>query len=87
MKKIIIIALLASALLSGCADPDEHRYYAASGYYYTDGTIITDDGNIWGFQTDTIVENEARVKVVFDDNGTQEIITDDIIRNVTIQNN
>ena len=87
MKKITIIALLASALLSGCAAPQEHHYYAASGYYYTDGTIITDDGNIWGFQTDAIEQDEARVKVVFDDNGTQEIITDDIIRNVTIQNN
>lgn len=87
MKKNIITILLASALLSGCSAPQEHHYYAASGYYYTDGTIITDDGNIWGFQTDTITENETRVKVVFDNNGTPEIITDDIIRNVTIQNN
>ena len=87
MKKMMITALLASALLSGCAATEEHHYYAASGYYYTDGTIITDDGNIWDFQTDAITENETRVKVVFDNNGTPKIITDDIIRNVTAQNN
>lgn len=63
--------------------PKEHTRYTAYGRYYTDGTVTTDDGNIWDYTTDTISDktpyDSMPVWIGFDDNGTQDNITDDII--------
>lgn len=57
-----------------------------NGRYYTDGTVITDDGNIWGYSTDTIggekPYDDQPICVHFDNNGTDDI-TDDIIISVS----
>ena len=60
----------------------EHTRYTAYGRYYTEGTVITNDGNEWSYSTDT-VSNKAPydampVWIGFDNNGTADI-TDDII--------
>ena len=60
-----------------------HTRYTAYGRYYTDGTVITDDGNEWAYTTDTISDktpyDTMPVWIGFDDNGTPADITDDII--------
>lgn len=83
MKKLVSTLLLVSIMLTGCAKQPEHIRYTATGRYYTDGTVITDDGYIWGYSTDTISDKPAEdnmpVFVAFDDNSTPDDITDDII--------
>ena len=63
--------------------PKVHTRYTAYGRYYTDGTVITDDGNEWGYSTDTISDktpiDNMPVWIGFDDNGTPTDITDDIV--------
>lgn len=90
MKKLITITLLlVSLLLTACTEQTKppastpHDRYITAGRYYTDNTVITADGNIWGYSTDTIsdrpAENSMPVYVAFDDNGTANNIYDDII--------
>lgn len=63
--------------------PMESTRYTAYGRYYTDGTVITNDGNEWAYSTDLISNqiptDDMPVWVGFDDNGTPDDITDDII--------
>ena len=63
-------------------EPKIHTRYTAYGRYYTDGTVITNDGNEWSYTTDTISDktpyNAMPIWIGFDDNGTADI-TDDII--------
>lgn len=60
-----------------------HTRYTQYGRYYTDGTLITDDGNEWGYNTDEVsnisVYDNMPVWVAFDDNGTPDDVTDDTI--------
>ena len=87
MKKTLIVALLATtALFGACSvkpEPAPHVRYTAIGRYYLDGTVVTADGNIWGYSADTISDKTPTdgmpVHVAFDDNGTANNITDDII--------
>ena len=88
MKKVVALTLAVGAFLmtTACAKPApsvEHTRYTANGRYYTDGTVITNDGNIWGYSTDIISDqtptDDMPVWVGFDDNGTPDIIEDDII--------
>jgi hypothetical protein len=76
------LAILVSLLMMGCAKPIVHTQYTTYGRYYTDGTVITNDGNEWGYTTDTVSDktpyDAMPVWVAFDDNGTADI-TDDII--------
>ena len=65
--------------------PKSHTYYTACGRYYTDGTITTThktDALWWKYSTDTIsdipVYDDMPIYVVFDDNGTPDIIKDDV---------
>lgn len=64
-------------------DESETTTYTTYGRYYTDGTVITDDGNEWSYSTDTISNqtptDNMPVWVGFSDNGTPNNITDDII--------
>lgn len=81
MKKIFLLALCA-ALLSGCGTKGNEQY-TTTGRYYTNGSVITSDGNIWDYQTETVdkgpVYDGMPVEVTFDDNGTETDIYDDII--------
>lgn len=92
MKKLVALILVMGAfLMSGCAtqkeEPKIHTQYVAQGHYYADGTVITEDGNIWEYQTDVISDKPSydhqAVNVGFDDNGTPENIYDDVILGLT----
>ena len=90
----ILILLSVTALVGGCifgieshkspviAQEVEHTRYTAYGRYYTNGTVITNDGNEWSYTTNTISDktpyDAMPVWIGFDDNGTADI-TDDII--------
>ena len=81
MKKVLILCV-CMLLLCGCAQPI-HTRYTANGRYYTNGTVVTDDGNEWSYDTDTISDKPTYdgmpVSVGFDDNGTPDNIYDDIV--------
>jgi hypothetical protein len=78
--KIISIAWLAMIMVSSCGRYENpHSTYAVNGKYYSDGTVITEDGNMWGFCSSDIFNDAVNVSVVFDDNGTPDNIIDDII--------
>ena len=90
MKKILLIALVgAMSLTIGCtkAEPKVHTQYVAQGRYYTNGTVISTDGNEWDYATDTISDKTPfdgiPVHIGFDDNGTPNDIYDDIILGLT----
>lgn len=74
MKRSITLALALSSI--SCT---KHTQYTTNGTYYLDGTVITEDGNEWGYDTDTICGDGVAVIVHFDNNGTINDITDDII--------
>lgn len=91
MKKQIALILAMGAFLmtTGCTKEMaevESQQYTAYGRYYTEGTVITDDGNEWEYTTDTISDKTPTdampIWVGFDDNGTPNDITDDIILGV-----
>lgn len=99
MKKSILktaaLTLSVGAILmcTGCTKTNEKpmpktesKQYTAYGRYYTDGTVITNDGNDsqwWEFSTDSISDltpyDAMPVWIAFNDNGTPNDITDDII--------
>lgn len=103
MKKLIAL-LGVSLLLAGCQSKTEpapepmtepvqqvevqHESYIVSGRYYTGGTVITEDGNAWGYTQDIISEEPSYdnepVYAVFDDNGTPDNIYDDTIRGLVL---
>ena len=95
MKKYVICVLMTSLILltSGCtkAETVESKRYTAYGRYYTDGTVITNDGNEWAHNTDTISDkipaDNMPVWVGFDDNGTPNNIYDDIILGLVYDRN
>jgi hypothetical protein len=100
MKKLLALTLAGAMCLTtiGCTkteaptpEPKAHTRYTAYGRYYTDGTVITDDGNEWGYSTDTISDktpyDAMPVWVGFDDNGTPDNITDDIILGLVYDRN
>lgn len=94
MKKLVSIALASAMTLTvGCSAPkqtelskSDPQTYTAYGRYYTDGTVITDDGNEWGYSTDTISNQTPKdgmpIWIGFSDNGTPNDIYDDIILGV-----
>ena len=65
--------------------------YIGYGRYYTNGTVITNDGNEWSYTTDTISDKTPTdampVWVAFDDNGTPDNIKDDIILGLVYDRN
>jgi hypothetical protein len=89
MKKMLALTLVVGALLmsTGCvskATPTvESQQYTTYGRYYTNGTLITDDGNEWVYSTDTISDKTPTdampVWVGMDDNGTPDRVEDDIV--------
>lgn len=103
MRKSIALTLVVGAFLmsTGCsanAEQDvapaptvESQRYTAYGRYYTNGTVITNDGNEWSYTTDTISDKTPTdampVWIGFDDNGTPNEVTDDIILGLVYDRN
>lgn len=97
MKKLLTFALAGAICLatSGCTKAEapkaESTRYTTYGRYYTDGTVITNDGNEWAYTTDTISDKTPTdampVLVGLDDNGTPDNITDDIILGLVYDRN
>lgn len=97
MKKLLALALVVGAFLmtTGCSpkverEPESQRY-TAYGRYYINGTVTTDDGNVWEYSTDSISDKTPTdampVWVGFDDNGTPDIVEDDIILGLVYDRN
>lgn len=63
--------------------PNDNEMYMTTGRYYIKGNVITHDGNVWDYQTEIISDepayDNAPVYVVFDDNGTENDIYDDVV--------
>ena len=71
MKKfIVVVSLLVIAVLHIAGQRTQ------TGVYYEDGTIITADGHIWGYDAD--IKNGAHVIVQFDTQYTKSVIDDSI---------
>ena len=96
MKKLFALILVMGAfLMTSCNNAEtpevESQQYTAYGRYYLDGTVITNDGNIWGYETDSISDktpyDTMPVWVGFDDNGTPDDIKDDIILGLVYDRN
>ena len=81
MKRSITLALALTLALSSISCTSKHTQYTTDGTYYLDGTVITEDGNKWDYDTDTINGDGIAVVVRFDNNGTINI-TDDIILSI-----
>lgn len=83
--KTAALTLSVGAILmsTGCSTKPESQQYTAYGRYYTNGTVITNDGNEWGYSADTISDKTPTdgmpIWAGFSDNGTPADITDDII--------
>lgn len=75
MKKYLILASICLLALTGCT-AKETENYVVPGYYYDTCTVVTNDGNIWGYESEM---SNGNVHVVFNDNGTADKIYDDII--------
>jgi hypothetical protein len=94
-KRLIATVLLCTALLGGCTKSEppkaEPVRYTAYGRYYTNGTVITNDGNEWSYSTDTVSDktpyDTMPVWIGFDDNGTPNNIYDDIILGLVYDRN
>ena len=82
MKRSITLALALTLALSSISCTSKHTQYTTDGTYYLDGTVITEDGNEWSYDTDTIRGDGVAVIVHFDNNSTINDITDDIILSV-----
>lgn len=95
MKKLLVLALASAMTLTvGCSTQKVEltsQTYTAYGRYYTDGTVITNDGNEWSYSTD-IISNKTPydtmpIWIGFDDNGTPNNITDDNILGLVYDRN
>ena len=95
IKRLAALILVMGAFLmtTGCVPPSkaEPKTYTTYGRYYTNGTVITNDGNEWAYTTDTISDRTPTdampVWVGMDDNGTPDDITDDIILGLVYDRN
>lgn len=85
MKKFAICAafgiFFGAMFFTACDEPTTTVEHSSNTYTtygtYSDGTVITDDGNIWDYSTD--MDNDTSVVVVFDDMGTNSIYDDEIL--------
>lgn len=97
MKRLCCTTLLLCTILAlvGCnaepTAPQAHTRYTAHGRYYTNGTVVTTDGNEWEYSADLISDktptNAMPIWVGFDDNGTPNDIYDDIILGLVYDRN
>jgi len=81
MKKYLFPIIISASIslsflaLTICAAM-ESKNYVVPGYYYGNSTVVTNDGNIWGYETEM---PDGAVHVVFNDNGTTNIYDDIIV--------
>lgn len=93
MKRLCsIVIILCTLALVGCTTtPKTHTRYTTYGRYYTNGTVVTDDGNEWAYHTNTISDKTPTdampVWVAFDDNGTPNDIYDDVVLGLVYDRN
>ena len=74
----LVIIFLCAAKIDGNTAYAEEHYYTAEGVYDAQNkTVITSDGNIWGYN-DKHLES-GYVTVLFDDMATDNDVTDDAI--------
>ena len=91
MKKLIalLLALVITISLAACGG-ESYTVRVGEGIYYTDGSVVTSDGHVWLYQTDTIDGEPSRdgqkVLVFFYTNGTLDTIKDDSIRTLKSAN-
>ena len=91
MKKVIAIALAIIALLAfvPTAQADTHRVYAKTAIVveldYDSDIVVCSDGaeNLWAFYGIEDWQINDFVSLLMDDNGTPEMIYDDIIIEAT----
>lgn len=80
----ISIALILITATASTFNKTEHQRYTVSHCrYYTDGTVITSDGMLWSYRSDSISGELSYdgmpVVMALDDNGTPSLIEDDIV--------
>lgn len=78
MKKGIALLAMAVMLCTGCTRQVEREMYIVSGHYYAGGEIVTEDGNVWDYTSESFDDNFP-VYVLFDNNGTDNIYDDVIV--------
>ena len=98
-KALALLAIgTTMVLFTGCSDSPTSKEKASNnieptgyyqpGRYYLDGQVITEDGNIWSYTQDIISKepayNNEPVYAVFSDNGTPDVIEDDIIKGLVL---
>ncbi len=98
MKKLLALILVMGAFLmtTACTNTEpapktESTRYTSYGRYFTEGVVITNDGNLWEYSTDSISDktptDNMPVWIGFDDNATPDDITDDIILGLVYDRN
>lgn len=86
MKKFAICAafgiFFGAMFFTACDEPTTTVEHSSNTYTtygtYSDGTVITDDGNIWDYSAENVAD-ETPIVVVFDDMGTNNIYDDEIL--------
>lgn len=76
MILIVLVSVAIGVLIGSQVQPAR---YVTSGVMYPDGTIITDDGNAWRYD----FSDGVKVDITFDNNGTNDDVTDDRIVRIT----
>lgn len=82
---VSILALLGVVTRLAVVQAAKPDYYVTYGEAWCHGnTVWTDDGNIWDVDnpTNNDINEGARVRVLFSDNGTSDNIYDDVIIDV-----
>lgn len=78
LSAIIGVFILVSDTNDAQAQELPPKLYIKSGYYDGNNIIVTDNKNIWKYETDFEMYDEEPVLVTFSDNGTESIYDDDI---------
>ena len=85
MKISLIFKVFLTAMAATAAIPAQDPViYNKVGIYYTDGTIIDEDGEEWGYTDDTgAIADDTAVWVTYNSQGTESRY-DDIITVVEV---
>lgn len=74
------VGVVAMIGITGITDYDAECIRREKGTYYN-GYILSTDGNVWGYESDDLTDNEI-VDITFYTNGTDDNLTDDEIVSV-----
>lgn len=88
----LLSGIVALAGIAGTFDRQaESKNYELAGIIYPDGTIETEDGNVWVYETDSLIEGGWKSRdgeISFDKRATEkEIKTDGTLVYVRINDN